>query len=122
MRPLFLHDRIMPVSPPRRLRRNTLVPMDQHVLSEGELVTENGRTILHVFGGPPFATLELLAARERVGSITLNHLGAGSVVMAEPATIVSGSVPIAVRHGSCTLLKGDVGSPGAVDLTTGDRR
>ena len=92
-------------------------------LSEGVLVTENGQTSLHVVGGPPFANLDVFAARERIGSITLNHLGAGSIPMNEAETgAVSSTVPIALRHGECTLLKGYLGSPGAVGLTTGGRR
>lgn len=123
MRPLFVHDRFMFSPPAVRLRRNTLVPTDQHALSEGVLVTENGQTILAVVGGPPFETLDVFAACERVGSITLNHLGAGSVTMSEPQTDgSSGSVPIALRHGECTLLNGYLGSPGPLGFSMGGRR
>jgi hypothetical protein len=107
MRRNLFHYQVMSISPSRHLRRNTLVPVGQHCPSEGVLISDNGGTVLEVVGGPPFATVELFAARQCIGSLTLDHLGAGSIAVTELAPASGDSpVPIALRHGRFTLLEG----------------
>ncbi|MEZ5246096.1 MAG: hypothetical protein R2707_13435 [Acidimicrobiales bacterium] len=101
----------MQISPAGHRRRNTLVPADPHGLSEAVLVTDDCDTVLEVVGGPPCATLDVFVAGRCIGSLTLDHLGAGSVSVGETASAGGhGWVPVVLRHGDCTLLRGFLGA------------
>ncbi len=106
MRRRGLHPQDMPTSTPRPRRRYTLVPLDLSALSEGVLVVDADRIVLEVAGGPPLVELGVFAADQLIGSVELDHLGAGSVAMIVPLAAGHGSTSIALRHDGCTVLKG----------------
>ena len=85
-------------------------------------MTDDGHTVLEVVGGPPFATLDVFVARRCIGSLTLDHLGAGSLAVAEAAPPDGhGCLPVVLRHGDCTLLKGFLGADRRVGPSSAGR-
>ena len=105
----------MATLPSRHLRRQTLIAPCGDTLSEGVIVVSGDGIVVEITGGPPFATVELVAGCTRIGSVTLDQLGSGTTTVTDlqPSNGFRPSgnpacVPVIVRHDDHTMLQGCV--------------